>query len=178
MENLPDMMDAHRKKTGLKHMVFVPYGWEGRSMWAGINDFPTIPSDEAWVKVNAELKRRGHRTAFLTSGYWWVVKRKKTGNGPAFDDAADFERRKGMCVQKADGAPWTVDWYDRTKQFGSWRGLSAALRKLPVDAGTDAGSGAEAPEAWPEVQQEEEKSTMSAELAGRREDIVVNRRRR
>ncbi len=127
MEKLPDMMDAYRKKTGLKHMVFVPYGWEGRGTWAGINYFPTIPSDEAWVKVNAELKRRGHRTAFLTSGFWWVVKRKATSSGPAFDDTADFERRKGMCVQKTDGAPWTVDRYDRTKQFGSWRGLSAKL---------------------------------------------------
>ncbi|NOY79859.1 MAG: hypothetical protein GXP31_02520 [Kiritimatiellaeota bacterium] len=127
LEKLPDLMDAYRKRTDLAHMVFVPYGWENRGTWAGINYFPTVPSDEAWVKVNAELKRRGHRTAFLTSGYWWVVKRKKTGNGPAFDDTADFERRKGMCVQKADGTVWTVNWYDRVKQFGSWRGLSAAL---------------------------------------------------
>lgn len=56
-----------------------------------------------------------------------MVKRKATGSGPAFGDTDDFERRKGMCVQKPDGAPWMVDWYERTKQFGSWHGLSAKL---------------------------------------------------
>lgn len=127
LEKLPDLMDAYREKTGLAHMVFVPYGWENRGTWAGINYFPAIPSDELWVKANAELKKRGHRTAFLTSGFWWVVKRQKTGSGPAFDDTDDFERRKGMCVHKPDGSPWLTDWYERTKQFGSWRGLSAKL---------------------------------------------------
>jgi len=127
MEKLPDLMDAYRKATGLKHMVFVPYGWENRGTWAGINYFPSVPSDEVWREVNKELKKRGHRTAFLTSGYWWVVKRRKTSNGPAFDDTADFERRKGMCVTKPDGTIAEVDWYDRVGTFGDWRGLSAML---------------------------------------------------
>ena len=127
LEKLPDLMDAYRKATGLKHMVFVPYGWENRGTWAGINYFPAVPSDDLWRRTNAELKKRGHRTAFLTSGYWWVVKRKKTGNGPAFDDTADFERRKDMCVAWPDGSVVEVDWYDRVKEFGSWRGLSVML---------------------------------------------------
>ena len=127
LEKLPDLMDAYREKTGLAHMIFVPYGWENRGTWAGINYFPSIPSDELWVKANAELRKRGHRTAFLTSGFWWVVKRQATGSGPAFDDTDDFERRNGMCVHTASGTVWIVDWYERTKQFGSWRGLSAKL---------------------------------------------------
>jgi len=127
LEKLPDLMDAYREATGLKHMVFVPYGWENRGTWAGINYFPSVPSDDLWRRANAELKKRGHRTAFLTSGFWWVVKRQKTGNGAAFDDTADFERRKGMCITNPDGSIWLVDWYDRTKTFGSWRGLSAKL---------------------------------------------------
>ncbi len=127
MEKLPDLMDAYRSKTGLKHLVFVPYGWENRGTWAGINYLPARPSNEAWRKVNAELKRRGHRTMFLISGFWWVVKRRRTANGPAFDDTADFERRKNLCVFNADGTPWLVNAYDRTRQFGSWRGLSAKL---------------------------------------------------
>ena len=127
LEKLPDLMDAYREKTGLAHMIFVPYGWENRGTWAGINYFPSIPSDELWAKANTELRKRGHRTAFLTSGFWWVVKRQKTSNGPAFDDTPDFERRKGMCIQNADGSTWRTDWYERTKEFGSWRGLSVKL---------------------------------------------------
>lgn len=127
MEKLPDLMDAYRERTGLKHMVFVPYGWENRGTWAGINYLPTVPGDDIWREVNAELRKRGHRTAFMTSGYWWVVKRQRTSNGPAFDDTADFERRKAMCAMKPDGTPWLVDFYDRTKEHGSWRGLSATL---------------------------------------------------
>ncbi|MEW6355923.1 MAG: DUF6259 domain-containing protein [Planctomycetota bacterium] len=127
MEKLPDLMDAYRAATGLKHMVFVPYGWENRGTWAGINYFPSIPSDEVWREVDQELRRRGHRLAFLTSGYWWVVKRQKTGAEPAFDDTADFERRKEMCVAEPDGSIAKVDWYDRVGEFGDWRGLSAML---------------------------------------------------
>ena len=127
LEKLPDLMDAYRTATGLKHMVFVPYGWENRGTWAGINYLPAFPSNELWRQANAELKKRGHRTAFLTSGFWWVVKRKQTGNGAAFDDTADFERRKAMCIANPDGTRWTADWYDRVQEFGSWRGLSAKL---------------------------------------------------
>ena len=127
MEKLPDLLDAYRERTGLEHMVFVPYGWENRGTWAGINYLPTVPGDDVWREVNAELRKRGHRTAFLTSGYWWVVKRQKTSNGPAFDDTADFERRKGMCAMRPDGTPHLVDSYERTTEHGSWRGLSATL---------------------------------------------------
>ncbi|MDP7248439.1 MAG: DUF6259 domain-containing protein [Planctomycetota bacterium] len=127
LEKLPGLLNAYRDATGLKHMVFVPYGWEKHGCWTGINYFPSVPDDALWRKGNANLKSIGHRTAFLTSGFWWVVKRQKTGSGPAFDDTADFERRSGMCITRADGSIWTVDWYDRTKQFGSWRGLSAKL---------------------------------------------------
>ncbi len=127
LEKLPDVLDEYRERTGLKHMVFVPYGWENRGTWAGIHYLPTVPGDDIWKEVNAELRRRGHRTAFMTSGYWWVIKRQRTSNGPAFDDTADFERRKALCATKPDGTPHLVDFYERTKEHGSWRGLSATL---------------------------------------------------
>ena len=127
LEKLPDLMDAYRKATGLRRMIFVAYGWENRGTWAGINYLPTIPSDDVWRRTCAELRTRGHRAAFMTSGFWWVVKRRRTGSGPAFDDTADFERRRGMCSQNADGSTWKTDWYERTKVFGSWRGLSVRL---------------------------------------------------
>jgi hypothetical protein len=127
LEKLPDLLDAYRNATGLKHIVFVPYGWENRGTWVGINYLPSIPSDGDWIKTNAELRRRGHRTAFMTSGFWWVVKRQRTSGGPAFDDTSQFERMKDICITERDGKTWEVDWYSRTKEFGSWRGLSVKL---------------------------------------------------
>jgi len=120
-------LNAYRERTGVKGMIFVPYGWEGRGTWAGINYLPAQPSNEYWSNVNALLKQHGHRSAALLSGYWWVVKRRETSNGPAFDDTAQFERMKDMCVQNADGSIWKTDNYDKVGIFGDWRGLSVAL---------------------------------------------------
>ncbi|MCC6353442.1 MAG: hypothetical protein IT577_06125 [Verrucomicrobiae bacterium] len=108
-------------------MIFVPYGWEGRGTWAGINYLPAQPANEYWQRVNALLEEHGHRSAALLSGYWWVVKRRETGGGPAFDDSAQFDRLKGMCVANADGSTWRVDSYDKVGIFGDWRGLSVGL---------------------------------------------------
>jgi len=120
-------LDAYRERTGVKGMIFVPYGWEGRGTWAGINYLPAQPSNEYWTKVNALLEAHGHRSAALLSGYWWVVKRKETSNGPAFDDTAQFDRLKDMCVANADGSIWKTDNYDQVGTFGDWRGLSVGL---------------------------------------------------
>lgn len=127
LERLPKLMEDYRKRTGLAHMVFVPYGWENRGTWAGIHYLPAVPSSEAWEKANAALRAQGDRVAMLTSGYWWVVKRKETGNGPAFDDTVDYERRKEMVIQNADGRAFTADFYDKTDVHAAWRGLSAKL---------------------------------------------------
>jgi hypothetical protein len=127
LEKLPAFAAAYRQRTGLKHMVVVPYGWENRGKWAGINYFPALPSNEAWRKAAAALKKQGDRVAFLTSGFWWVIKRKETRAGPAFDDSADFETRKAMVAAKPDGSPWFVDCYNRTQTGSVWRGLSAVL---------------------------------------------------
>lgn len=126
-ERLVAMLDEYRARTGLKGMIFVPYGWEGRGTWAGINYLPAQPSNEYWSKVNALLESRGHRSAALLSGYWWVVKRRETSNGPAFDDTAQFDRMRDICIANADGSIWQRDAYDRVGQFGDWRGLSVAL---------------------------------------------------
>ncbi|MFA6564593.1 MAG: DUF6259 domain-containing protein [Verrucomicrobiia bacterium] len=127
LERLPQLMSDYRKRTGLAHMVFVPYGWENRGTWAGIHYFPAVPSDEAWRGANAALRAQDDRVAMLTSGFWWVVKRKETSNGPAFDDSADFERRKEMVIRNANGSLFTADFYERTKEQASWRGLSVKL---------------------------------------------------
>lgn len=127
LERLPKLMEDYRKRTGLAHMVFVPYGWENRGTWVGINYLPAVPSNGAWEKANIALRAQGDRVAMLTSGFWWVVKRKLTSNGPAFDDTADFEQRKAMCVQNRAGSVWTVDVLDKAGTFGDWRGLSAKL---------------------------------------------------
>ncbi|NCO41827.1 MAG: hypothetical protein AUJ96_32375 [Armatimonadetes bacterium CG2_30_66_41] len=127
LERLPELTTAYRKQTGLAHVVFVPYGWENRGTWAGINYLPAVPSNEAWEQANAALRAQGDRTAFLTSGYWWVTKRQQTGNGPAFDDSAQFERLRDRVIHDADGKPWLVDDYNRAGAFGDWRGLSASL---------------------------------------------------
>lgn len=122
LEKLPDLLDAYRERTGLKHMIFIPYGWENRGTWAGINYFPAIPSNDLWIKMNATLKSRGHRTAFLTSGWWWVIKRDNFIS--TFDDSADFKQRNEMCVRNADGSIFFDDKYNEKK---SWKGLTAAL---------------------------------------------------
>ena len=127
LERLAELVGAYRKRAELGHMIFVPYGWENRGTWAGINYFPAVPSDEAWRKANEALRAQGDRACFLMSGYWWVIKRQETQNGPAFDDTADFERRKEMTVQKADGTPWTIDFYNQLTGHMVWRGLSTEL---------------------------------------------------
>jgi hypothetical protein len=134
LELLPGIVDEYRKRAGVPHMLVMPYGWENRGTWAGINYFPACPSDEAWRSANAALRAQGDRTVFLTSGYWWVVRRPQTSNGPAFDDTAQFERQKAMVIQRADGTPWLVDNTDKVGSSGDWRGLSAKLCHGSVDA--------------------------------------------
>ncbi|HUT92346.1 MAG TPA: DUF6259 domain-containing protein [Thermoguttaceae bacterium] len=121
---LPQIAAAYQERTQLPHIGFAPFGWENRGAWAGINYFPARPSNEVWQKVNAALREQGNYTCALPSGFSWVVKRRETRSGPAFDDTADFERRKGMTVQNADGAPWSLDDYGSAR---TWRGLSVKL---------------------------------------------------
>ena len=134
LERLPEIVAEYRKRAGVPHMLVMPYGWENRGTWGGINYFPARPSDEAWRSANAALKAQGDRTAFLTSGYWWVVRRPLTSGGPAFDDTAQYERQKAMTVHRADGTPWLVDNTDKVGSHGDWRGLSAKLCHGSADA--------------------------------------------
>lgn len=127
LERLPKLMDDYRQRTGLAHLVFVPYGWENRGTWAGIHYLPAVPSNDDWRAANAALCKQGDRVAMLTSGFWWVVKRRQTSGGPAFDDSADFERRKGLVIQRADGEPFAADFYDKTGVHQAWRGWSVKL---------------------------------------------------
>lgn len=134
LERLPAAAADYRSRAKVPHLIVVPYGWENRGTWAGINYFPARPSDEAWRAANAALRAQGDRTAMLTSGYWWVVRRPPTSSGPAFDDTADFERRQAMTVRRAGGQPWLVDTTGKAGTFGDWRGLSAKLCHGSADA--------------------------------------------
>lgn len=127
LERLPAEVAAYRAKTGLKHIVFVPYGWENRGTWVGINYLPAQPSNEAWVAVGKALRAQGDRLAFLTSGYWWVVKRQANSNGPAFDDTAQMVAERAMLSVGADGKVNTWDFYEQPNGGQSWRGLSVRL---------------------------------------------------
>jgi len=127
LERLPQLAADYRRRTELSHIICVPYGWENRGTWAGINYFPAVPSDEAWRQACAALHAQGDRVAFLTSGYWWVVKRQAGSTGPGFDDTADFERRKDMVIWQAEGQPFAFDNYENTNPNGAWRGLSVTL---------------------------------------------------
>jgi len=128
LEKLPEFVQAYRRKTGLAHIVFVPYGWENRGTWAGINYFPARPSDEAWVQTARRLRQDGNRLMFMPSGFWWVVKRQEVGDGPAFDDSAQIKQYEPMLVKNPDGTPWSLDCYDITKRpRQTWRGLSMHL---------------------------------------------------
>jgi len=128
LEKLPEFVEAYRRKTGLAHVVFVPYGWENRGNWAGINYFPAHPSNEAWSKTAQRLRENGDGLMFLTSGFWWVVKRQDVGLGPAFDDSEQIEQYKPTLIKNPDGAPWFLDCYDIAKNPKQiWRGLSMHL---------------------------------------------------
>ena len=127
LEKLPDLAASYRRRARVPPLIVVPYGWENRGTWAGIHYLPAVPSDASWREANAALKAQGDRTALLTSGFWWVVRRAKTSGGPAFDDTADFERRQAMTVHRADGTPWLLDAYDKAGTAGDWRGVSAKL---------------------------------------------------
>ncbi len=127
LEKLPPLLRAYRERTGLAHMVFVPYGWENRGTWAGIHYLPAVPSSEAWTQAAVELRKQNDRVAMLTSGFWWVTKRKATNGGPAFDDTADFEHRQALVIRNADGTPFLADFFDKTDAHAAWRGLSAKL---------------------------------------------------
>ncbi len=127
LEKLPGLVAEYRARAKVPHMIAVPYGWENRGTWAGIHYLPARPSDNAWRKANAALRAQGDRAVMLTSGYWWVIRRARTSSGPAFDDTADFERRKAMVVHRPDGTPWLVDAYDKVGTHGDWRGVSAKL---------------------------------------------------
>ena len=127
LEKLPQLAADYRRRTELAHIIFIPYGWENRGTWAGINYFPALPSDEAWRNACSALRAQGDRVAFLTSGYWWVVKRQAGACGPGFDDSAQIESRKDLLVAQPDGQPFAFDNYANTNQNGSWRGLSFRL---------------------------------------------------
>lgn len=101
-EAVAGQMAQYKARSELAHMVFIPYGWENRGAWAGINYLPARPSNEAWTRVAAELKQQGDYLGLMTSGFRWVVKHAQG----KWDDSAQFERMKGYCAALGNGRPW------------------------------------------------------------------------
>jgi len=124
IKKLPQIAEEYQKRMQMPHIGFAPFGWENRGAWAGINYFPARPSNEIWRSVNTELHKKGNFTFVLPSGFSWVVKRRETRSGPAFDDSGDFEQRKEMVIHNADGTPWILDNYDN---IISWQGMQVKL---------------------------------------------------
>jgi hypothetical protein len=131
IKKLPEIAAEYQKRMQIPHIGFAPFGWENRGAWAGINYFPARPSDEIWRKVNTQLHEKGNFTFVLPSGFSWVVKRRETRSGPAFDDTRDFEQRKEMVIHNADGTPWISDYYSDTV---SWMGMQVKLCHSSKDA--------------------------------------------
>ena len=131
IDDLPKIAAEYQKRTGMPHIGFAPFGWENRGAWAGINYFPARPSTEIWQQVSRELQEQGNFIITLPSGFSWVVKRNPTKSGPAFDDTADYEQRKGMTIHNADGTPFVIDDYVAAK---SWKGMQVKLCHGSADA--------------------------------------------
>ncbi|MCC7491853.1 MAG: hypothetical protein IT204_05875 [Fimbriimonadaceae bacterium] len=127
LEKLPALLATYRQATGLRHLIFVPYGWEQRGTWAGINYLPAVPRNDAWRQAADRLRAQGDRLAFLLSGYWWVLRRQANSNGPAFDDSAQLAQRGGWLVRGPDGQPAAVDAFAEPTGRQSWRGYSVQL---------------------------------------------------
>jgi hypothetical protein len=116
-------------------MVFVPYGWEHRGTWAGINYFPAQPDNQSWVVANRALRAAGDATMLLVSGYWWVTKRQENGGGgcnPAFDDSGELAGPAAEMLVKSgplggNASIWLEDDYNLSTAKQPWRGLSAAM---------------------------------------------------
>ena len=139
LEKLPDFLAEYKAKINTSRLIFVPYGWENRGTWAGINYFPAQPSNESWIEVNRELRKTGDATMFLVSGYWWVTKRAATFDGPAFDDSGELAglRRQGSMLVKVGpngSAIYESDQYNLSVSKQPWRGLSVELCHGHVNA--------------------------------------------
>ncbi len=125
IDKYPAIAEEYKKLSGLKHICFVPVGWENRGAWAGINYFPARPSNEKWIEVAEKLKQQDDMLFMMPSGFKWVIKRQGNPHqGEAFDDTEDFENRKEMMIFNADGQPYFQDMYHDT---GCYIGLTAKM---------------------------------------------------
>jgi hypothetical protein len=133
LEKLPDYVAAYKSRLQTPRALFVPYGWENRGTWAGIQYFPAVPSNAAWAQANNALAAAGDGSMFLVSGSWWVVKREESGGGPAFDDSAVLHDPTMTAMLVKTQRPqngttlWEDDQYNMTIAKQPWRGLSVML---------------------------------------------------
>ncbi len=128
LEELPAYLRKYKAQINTSRMIFVPYGWENRGTWAGINYFPAIPSNASWKAANAALKAAGDATMLLVSGYWWVTKREASSGGPAFDDSTELVGpAHDMLVKLSNGSLFLDDQYNLNISKQPWRGLSVEL---------------------------------------------------
>eukprot|EP00040_Diaphanoeca_grandis_P006218 m.36461 g.36461 ORF g.36461 m.36461 type:complete len:799 (-) comp17363_c0_seq1:42-2438(-) len=127
LEKLPAYVAQMKARLHGTNMLLIPYGWENRGTWAGINYFPAVPSNDAWATASSALNTTGDALMLLVSGFWWVVKRHETSNGPNFDDSDELPSRNNMLIKAPPNGSttWTDDFYNNGSQ--TWRGLSVSL---------------------------------------------------
>lgn len=85
------------------------------------------PSTTDWANAAAALVAQGDAAGFLVSGYWWVMKRNVTQNGPAFNNTDRLFELAPSLIVNATGGYFTVDAYEDPTGGDNWRGLSHKL---------------------------------------------------
>ena len=108
-------------------LITFPYGWEHDGTWAGVFYDPMQPSTTDWANAAAALVAQGDAAGFLVSGYWWVMKRNVTQNGPAFNNTVRLPELSPSLIVNSTGGFFTVDAYEDPTGSENWRGLSHKL---------------------------------------------------
>lgn len=128
LERLPGRVADFRRATGLDRVVVALFGFEKQGSWAGIDYFPPHPSESALRRACSALRRQGDAVDLHPSSFWWVIKRRDTRFGPAFDDTADAVAGQDMLTREPDGSIRLLDLYDRAEdKNGGYQGQTVAL---------------------------------------------------
>lgn len=110
---LPDLAADYQRRTGAKHFILVPYGWEKNGQFVGGEYLPAFPSSQAWAAIAPPLAARGIRLAMLTSGYKWDIRSEGGGKKAlgVWDDSKTMppERYQALlnaAVKLPSQRPW------------------------------------------------------------------------
>ncbi|MDH7571860.1 MAG: DUF6259 domain-containing protein, partial [Armatimonadota bacterium] len=137
----PEQIEAWRAAYWEPHFGDVPlvtayWGWEKVESWVTPDYFPVYPSDEAFTRLVAVLRRQGCHAFPWPSGYHWTLTfNRQADGGFSWDDRARFDAvARAHAVHQRDGSlyvrqpswlrggstaclcpgdPWTINWWNR-----------------------------------------------------------------